>query len=117
MLLNRPRRTSPSGTALPLLAAAGVAAALLTTGCAAGPDRICGSGDYPVKAVGNTTGQDCVPDGEEPPPGYVRYPAGKVPQHVGDKWDEYWGTVVVDQDGRIVPGPRPTTDPAATPSS
>ena len=75
---------------------------LLTAGCV--EDAICGSDDYPVKAVGNTTGQDCVPEGEEPPAGYVRYPAGKVPKHVGDKWDEYWSTVVVDERGNVVPG-------------
>lgn len=75
---------------------------LLTAGCAA--DAVCGSGSYPVKAVGNPTGQDCVPEGEDPPAGYVRYPAGKVPERVGDKWDEYWSKVVVDERGAIVPG-------------
>ena len=75
---------------------------LLTAGC--GADAICGSDDYPVKAVGNTTGRTCVPAGQEPPAGYVRYPAGKVPKHVGDKWDEYWSTVVVDERGNVVPG-------------
>ena len=46
---------------------------------------------------------DCVPEGQEPPAGYVRYPEGKVPEHVGDKWDEYWSTVVVDAKGNVVP--------------
>jgi hypothetical protein len=83
-----------------LVAALGVT--LLTAGC--GADAICGSDHYPVKAVGNTTGRDCVREGQEPPAGYVRYPAGKVPKHVGDKWDEYWSTVVVDERGNVVPG-------------
>jgi len=83
-----------------LVAALGLT--LLTTGCL--EDAICGSDDYPVKAVGNTTGQDCVPAGQEPPAGYVRYPEGKEPKRVGDKWDEYWSTVVVDERGNIVPG-------------
>jgi hypothetical protein len=57
-----------------------------------------------VKAVGNATGRTCVPDGEDPPAGYVRYPEGQVPEHIGDKWDKYWETKVVDQSGRIVSG-------------
>ncbi|RSM58125.1 hypothetical protein DMB66_31030 [Actinoplanes sp. ATCC 53533] len=83
--------------------AAALAATLLTGGCSFA-DAICGSDDYPVKAVGTTTGQDCVPKGQEPPAGYVRYPKGKVPEHVGDKWDEYWSEVVVDEKGNVVPG-------------
>jgi hypothetical protein len=67
-------------------------------------ERICGSDHYPVKAVGTTTGQDCVPEGEQPPAGYVRYPQGKVPERVGDEWDEYWSTVVVDENGTVVSG-------------
>jgi hypothetical protein len=81
--------------------AAALCATLLTSGCM--EDAICGSEDYPVKAVG-TTGSACVPEGQEPPAGYVRYPEGKVPQRVGDKWDEYWSKVVVDERGNVVPG-------------
>lgn len=88
---------------LVVLTLAGLSGALLV-GCMSG-DRICRSGEYPVKHVGTTTGRTCVPDGEEPPAGYVRYPAGKVPKHVGDKWDKYWSTVVVDDKGNIVRGP------------
>ncbi|WP_327685854.1 SCO0607 family lipoprotein [Streptomyces sp. NBC_00467] len=83
------------------LAAAGVAAAFLVTGCSM-EDAICSNGEYPVKAVGGTTGSACVPDDEEPPKGYVRYPKGKVPEHVDDKWDKYWSTVVVDENGNVV---------------
>lgn len=86
---------------LPALTVAGLAAAFLATGCST-QDRICGSGEYPVKAVGSTTGSACVADGEEPSKGYVRYPENKVPQHVGDTWDTYWSKVVVDKDGNVV---------------
>ncbi|MEX0167830.1 SCO0607 family lipoprotein [Streptomyces sp. LMG1-1-1.1] len=103
----RPAGGTPARRALPALAAGTLAAALLLTGCA-GQERVCGSGRYPVKAVGNTDGQDCAADGQEPPEGYVRYPAGMVPEHVGDTWDRHWSTVVVDADGRPV-------DPAHTP--
>ncbi|MDP9815272.1 SCO0607 family lipoprotein [Spirilliplanes yamanashiensis] len=97
------RRNGWAGTALRWAAAAAVvtAATGAVAGCL-GPDAICRSGEYPVKAVGNTTGAACVPDGEEPPAGYVRYPAGKEPRHVDDKWDRYWRTVVVDGNGAVV---------------
>jgi hypothetical protein len=91
-------RNTITSTAL----AAALGLSLLTTGCA--EDAICGSDSYPVKAVGSTTGQDCVAEGQDPPSGYVRYPEGKVPERVGDKWDEYWSKVVVDQQGNVVPG-------------
>ena len=87
-----------------VLAIAGVATAFLASGCSI-PESICRSGEYPVKAVGNTTGRTCVPNGQEPPAGYVRYPAGKVPQHVDDQWDRYWSTLVVDDHGNIVASP------------
>jgi hypothetical protein len=74
----------------------------LLTGC--GQEAICGGDDYPVKAVGNTTGATCVPEGQDPPEGYVRYPAGQEPKHVGDKWDKYWQTKIVDSSGKIVSG-------------
>jgi len=83
------------------LAATGVVTAFLVGGCTL-QDSVCRAEEYPVKAVGGTTGSTCVPDGEEPPEGYVRYPEGKVPQHVDDKWDKYWSDVVVDENGDIV---------------
>lgn|SRR5690349_6019257 len=85
-----------------MMLAAALAATLLSAGCTF-EDAICAGDDYPVKAVGGTTGQDCVPKGQEPPAGYVRYPEGKVPKHVGDKWDEYWSERVVDEQGNVVP--------------
>jgi hypothetical protein len=88
-------------TRVTALATAAAATILLTAGCST-QDSICGSDEYPVKAVGNTTGAACTPNGKEPPKGYVRYPKGKVPAHVDDKWDKYWSTVVVDKNGKIV---------------
>ncbi|WP_306215583.1 SCO0607 family lipoprotein [Actinoplanes sp. RD1] len=76
---------------------------LLTLSGCWGPDAMCGNGEYPVKAVNSTTGGACVPDGEEPPAGYVRYPEGKTPTHVGDKWDTYWDTHTLDENGRESP--------------
>lgn len=85
------------------LAAAALTAALLSGGCL-GRDKICRNGEYPAKAVGNPTGRVCVRDGQDPPAGYVRYPAGKVPEHVDDEWDVYWRDKTVDESGSIVPG-------------
>ncbi|MET7457930.1 hypothetical protein ABZT03_39990 [Streptomyces sp. NPDC005574] len=84
------------------LALLGVTAALLT-GCSA-QDSVCGGGEYPVLSVGGT-GSACVSDGEQPPKGYVRYPKGKVPREVGDKWDTYWGTHTIDEKGAVVEVP------------
>ncbi|WP_238007890.1 hypothetical protein KZZ52_30255 [Dactylosporangium sp. AC04546] len=83
------------------LAAAALTAALLSGGCL-GRDKICRNGEYPAKAVGNPTGRVCVRDGRDPPPGYVRYPAGKVPAHVDDEWDVYWRDKTVDESGTVV---------------
>ncbi|MFF1647286.1 SCO0607 family lipoprotein [Streptomyces sp. NPDC058240] len=94
------RRLSRSAVGLAL---ASVTVAALTTGCSL-EDAICGGGEYPVMTIGST-GSACVPDDEDPPKGYVRYPKGKVPEHVDDKWDKYWRTHSVDKDGRIVEVP------------
>jgi hypothetical protein len=95
------RTTVIGSTVRHLLVAAFVAAAVAMGGCPA-REQICRSGEYPVKAVGNKTGRTCVPDGQDPPAGYVRYPPDKVPKHVDDEWDRYWRTVVVDENGNIV---------------
>jgi hypothetical protein len=79
----------------------GFGLAVAASGCSI-RDHICGSDEYPVKAVGNKTGRTCVPEDSEPPAGYVRYPQGKVPQYVDDEWDKYWQTVVVDSTGNVV---------------
>ncbi|GHH81035.1 lipoprotein [Streptomyces sulfonofaciens] len=94
----------PASTGGPTRTAAGFvlacATAAVLTGCSA-QDAICGDGEYPVMSAGGT-GSACAPDGKEPPDGYVRYPQGKVPQHVGDRWDTYWNTHTVDENGNIV---------------
>ncbi|WP_416970037.1 SCO0607 family lipoprotein [Streptomyces sp. 4F14] len=87
---------------LPLLALAGLAGTLLT-GCSI-EESICSGGEYPVLAVGGA-GSACVADGQEPDKGYARYPAGKVPEKVGDKWDTYWQTRTLDENGKEIPAP------------
>ena len=76
-----------------------VCAVLLLAGCV--PDAICGSDDYPVLQVGGT-GRQCLPEGQEPPAGWARYPPGQEPKHVDDKWDVYWRTHTLDTAGRVV---------------
>ncbi|GAA4004806.1 lipoprotein [Streptomyces marokkonensis] len=96
MGVNRATRSAP-GLALTCATAAAVLA-----GCSV-EQASCGGGEYPVMTIGGT-GSACVPDGQEPPEGYTRYPVGKVPEHVGDKWDTYW-THTVDEDGKVVAVP------------
>lgn len=86
-----------------LAMASATVALLVVTGCST-EDASCGGGEYPVMTVGDT-GSACVPNGEEPPKGYTRYPEGKVPEHVGDKWDKYWETHTVDENGKIIKAP------------
>ncbi|MFG2432998.1 SCO0607 family lipoprotein [Streptomyces sp. NPDC048590] len=111
--MHLPRRTNRAatplrarGTRLILLSLASGAAALALTGCGGFEYReaVCGGGEYPVMSVGGT-GSACVQDDEEPPAGYVRYPKGKVPQQVDDKWDVYWDTHTLDREGHIVDAP------------
>lgn len=82
------------------------AAVVALTGCAGFEyeEHVCSSGEYPVLAVGDT-GSACVSDKEEPSAGMVRYPEGKVPEKVGDKWDVYWETHTLDKDGNIIDAP------------
>ncbi|CCK28281.1 putative secreted protein [Streptomyces davaonensis JCM 4913] len=95
----KPRRSRTLAAALVLAAAAAV-----LTGCSGLDFResICRDGEYPVLQV-NSTGSGCMPDDEEPMDGYVRYPEGKVPEHVDDKWDVYWRTHTLDEKGDIIP--------------
>ncbi|MGW2046933.1 SCO0607 family lipoprotein [Streptomyces sp. NPDC001858] len=82
-----------------------VAAVAALTGCSlAYEENICSNGEYPVLAVGST-GSSCVTNGEEPPAGTARYPEGKVPKQVDDKWDLYWTTHTLDENGDIVDAP------------
>ncbi|MGW1763087.1 SCO0607 family lipoprotein [Streptomyces sp. NPDC002073] len=103
---SRPAAASrPGRVRLAAAALASAAAVVALTGCSLGLEEdICRGGEYPVMTVGGT-GSACVADGEEPPKGYTRYPEGKVPQHVDDKWDVYWRTHMVDEDGNVVDAP------------
>lgn len=78
----------------------------MLTGCAGFEykEDICSHGEYPTLAVGGT-GRACFSDEEEPSAGYARYPAGKVPKQVDDKWDVYWNTHTLDKDGKIITAP------------
>ncbi|MGW0771392.1 SCO0607 family lipoprotein [Streptomyces sp. NPDC002676] len=97
----RPGRFRDAAAAL-----ASAAAVVALAGCAGVEyeEDICSSGEYPVMSVGGT-GSACVSDKQEPPAGFVRYPEGKVPQRVDDKWDVYWNTHTVDKDGNIIDAP------------
>jgi hypothetical protein len=100
--MNASRRTNRAATALGMALAAG-AALLALTGCAGFEYReaVCWGGEYPVLSVGGT-GSACVPDAEQPPSGFARYPEGKVPEQVDDKWDVYWDTHTLDANGKVV---------------
>jgi hypothetical protein len=74
-------------------------AVALLGGCA--QDAICRSDEYPVQQVGGT-GRQCVPQKQEPPAGWARYPAGQEPRHVDDKWDVFWRTHAPGRDGTVV---------------
>ena len=76
-----------------------IAAALLLSGCT--PDAICRSAEYPAQQIGGT-GRQCVPQGQDPPAGWVRYPAGQEPKHVDDEWDVYWRTHALDRGGKVI---------------
>ncbi|MEU3660295.1 hypothetical protein AB0E77_11090 [Streptomyces sp. NPDC032940] len=81
-------------------------AALMLGGCSVEyRDDICRDGEYPVTSVGGT-GSACVADDEQPPQGYTRFPEGKVPRQVDDKWDVYWRTHMIDENGAIVDAPE-----------
>ncbi|MER5434650.1 hypothetical protein [Streptomyces sp. NPDC002588] len=91
--------------ALGLTLVAATAAGLLSACSFSMADAQCGGGEYPVLAV-NSSGGACVENGQEPPKGYARYPEGKAPETVGDKWDKYWSTRTVDENGKIVAIPE-----------
>lgn len=97
------RRRGRCGAAT-LIGAAAVAVLAGCSGASPLADAVCGDGEYPVMTVGST-GSACVRNGEKPPKGYTRYPEGKVPQKVDDKWDVYWRTHTVDEKGDIVKVP------------
>ncbi|MEU2231689.1 SCO0607 family lipoprotein [Streptomyces vietnamensis] len=96
----------PGRVRIATAALAGSAAVVTLTGCAGieYQEGICNSGGHPAMPVGGT-GSACVSDGQEPPAGFVRYPEGKVPQQVGDKWDVHRDTHADDKDGDIIDAP------------
>ncbi|AEV87304.1 lipoprotein [Actinoplanes sp. SE50] len=109
----------PRGPGGRLLTVATVAAmtlaCLVLSGCTF-QDAECSDGEYPAAQV-DGPGSYCVPDGQEPDPGFVRYPAGRVPRHVGDEWDVYWQSHRLDAQGNEIPdGPRPAVSVAVSPS-
>ncbi len=100
------RNRGEVGRALAGAAVAAAVAVATLTGCSFRIEEAsCGGGEYPVLAV-NSSGSDCVPDGEEPAQGWARYPQGKVPEKVGDKWDTYWSTHTLDENGEIIELPE-----------
>ncbi|MEU6854316.1 hypothetical protein ABZ901_30845 [Actinacidiphila alni] len=94
----RPRIPGPPRPALLALALAGAVLAGLTSACSF-QDAQCSGGEYPVASIGSSSGGACVSDDEDPPKGFVRYPKGKVPKHVDDKWDKYWQKHTLDANG------------------
>ncbi|MFG3157101.1 SCO0607 family lipoprotein [Streptomyces sp. NPDC048219] len=101
-----------SGTSRPAVRVATAAAlgcataALALSGCSLEyREDVCSHGEYPVTSIGGT-GSACVSDDERPPAGYTRYPEGKVPRHVDDKWDVYWRTHMTDESGAVVDAPE-----------
>ena len=82
------------------LAALLVLLAVLAGGCGR-REPVCSSGSYPVIHV-NGTGRTCVPQNQEPPAGFTRYPRGQVPRYVDDDWDKYWRDHTVDDKGDVV---------------
>jgi hypothetical protein len=62
-------------------------------------ERMCVAGEYPVWSVRYPeTGGACVPEGDQPPPGYATYPPGLVPEY----FDE---VVTCSPTGKCVEGP------------
>ncbi len=65
------------------LAALGVVG--LMAGCTTFNERVCEKGEYAVRATAAPeTGRTCVPNGQEPPPGYERFPPGQTPTYPED---------------------------------
>jgi hypothetical protein len=115
----RPGAHAPGARPVTLVAVAVAVAVAVTlasfvlAGCSY-QESTCMDGEYPAVQV-DGPGSYCVPDGHEPDPGFVRYPADKVPQHVGDEWDVYWRTHRLDAQGNeITAGPALTASPATS---
>lgn len=63
------------------LVSAGLLVAGLVSGCSTFEihEEICSEGEQPVWAFSSRIGSQCVRDGKVPPPGFVRFPRGRVP--------------------------------------
>ncbi|SFE20312.1 hypothetical protein SAMN05216251_10279 [Actinacidiphila alni] len=94
----RPRIPAAARPTLLALTLAGAALVGLTSACSF-QDAQCSDGEYPAASVGSSSGGACFSDDEEPSKGFVRYPKGKVPKHVDDKWDKYWQKHTLDANG------------------
>ncbi len=92
---------------LPVALGASVVALLSLSACSGISQGICGGDEYPVAQIG-TAGTACQANGTDPAEGYTRYPEGKTPQKVGDKWDTYWQEHVLDANGNEAPAPAET---------
>lgn len=86
LLIITPRRLAPHHTdslrvrrAWPLLFVLAGVSVLLVAGCGY-REKICRDGEYPAFSLEfPESGRICVRQGEAPPAGYAKYPAGKVP--------------------------------------
>jgi hypothetical protein len=87
---------------------AGAAVTGLSAACSLDTrEGMCMPHEYPVAAVGYAGGGGgCVSEGQEPPSGTVRYPAGEVPRYVDDKWDKYWQNHALDAHGHLMEDPN-----------
>ncbi|MGI8522915.1 MAG: hypothetical protein ACR2K3_06350 [Nocardioides sp.] len=66
-----------------------VAAATSLTACEFYTEHLCFASQYPVYAITNHHGRDCVRDGRSPRPGFAAFPPGRVPSVVGDRYDRW----------------------------
>ncbi len=65
---------------LPLAGVVGAVAA-----CGPFRERVCERSEYAVRAItAPDAGRTCVPNDQEPPPGYERFPAGEKPTYLED---------------------------------
>ena len=69
-----------------LLSVLALVTAAGTSGCSS-LERVCSSGERPVRTVDpSDSGLACAPDGEQPPPGYEDFPPGEAPEYVDDMY-------------------------------
>ncbi|MFI0898502.1 SCO0607 family lipoprotein [Streptomyces sp. NPDC020983] len=99
--------TGGSRRTITLLLAGAAVITGLTAACSLDTrEGMCMPDEYPVAAIGYAGGGGCVSEGQKPPSGTVRYPAGEVPQYVDDKWDKYWQNHALDAHGHLMKDPN-----------